>query len=305
MDITIEKKEVPSTDGVHTLKGVVYIPHGEIKGLFHIVHGMTEYIGRYEHFMKEMSEHGYICFGYDNLGHGNTANSEEELGFIAHEKGWQYLVKDVGAFAEEMKKQYPNMPYYLMGHSMGSFIVRCASVSSVKPDKLIIMGTGGANIFSGVGLATIKQVKRLKGDYHRSDVLQTLAFGLYNSHFSKENDEHSWLSKDEQVRKNFREDKFCNFKFTASAMEDLVRLNRESNSKRFFNGVDKKMPIMLLSGDSDPVGSYGKGVKSVYNKLVKSGANVRMKLYQNCRHEILNDDSHEEVVKDITEFLAE
>lgn len=105
MNITVTRESVPSSDGIHTLIGKTYIPEGKIKGLFHVVHGMTEHIDRYDGFMHEIAEQGYICFGYDHLGHGKTVNSTDELGFIAHKDGWNYLAKDVSVFAFEMKKK--------------------------------------------------------------------------------------------------------------------------------------------------------------------------------------------------------
>ena len=95
MTYEIKSIEVQSTDNIHTLKGLIYIPEGEIKGIFHLVHGMCEYIGRYAHIFAALAERGYVCCGYDNLGHGKTARDENELGFIAHRDGWKYLVRDV------------------------------------------------------------------------------------------------------------------------------------------------------------------------------------------------------------------
>ena len=116
MNIITEKIRVPSSDGIHQLSGVVYIPEGEIKGLYHIVHGMTEHIGRYDRFMRDIAENGYICFGYDNLGHGYTANDKSELGYIAKKKGWDLLSRDVKVFSDAMREKYGrNLPYYLMG----------------------------------------------------------------------------------------------------------------------------------------------------------------------------------------------
>ena len=115
---------VPSSDGEHTLNGIVYLPEGEIRGFFHLVHGMTEYIGRYKGIMSAAAQNGYICCGFDNLGHGNTAASDSELGFIAEKDGWRYMIKDVGLFLDEVKSRYPQLDCFLLGHSMGSFIAR-------------------------------------------------------------------------------------------------------------------------------------------------------------------------------------
>lgn len=201
MSITINKEFVPSSDGIHALSGKVYIPEENPKGLFHVVHGMTEHIERYDFFMRKLAEDGYICFGYDHLGHGKTAENADELGFIAHKNGWDHLAKDVSVFAEAMKKKYgETLSYYLMGHSMGSFVSRLAAEKYIKPDKFVIMGTGGPNPSAGIGLIAIDIAKIFKGEKYISKTIDNLAFGSFNSHFEDENDPIAWLTKDKGQR---------------------------------------------------------------------------------------------------------
>lgn len=146
MSFEIKTLEVKSTDNIHTLRGKIFIPNGEIKGLFHLVHGMTEYIDRYDHLFSFLAENGFVAFGYDHLGHGKTAESDDELGFIAHKDGWKYLVNDVVTFTKAVKKIYPETPTALMGHSMGSFIARLVAESyAAEYDKFIFCGTSGPN----------------------------------------------------------------------------------------------------------------------------------------------------------------
>ena len=301
--INVIEKKVPSSDGIHTLAGKVYLPEGEPKGLFHVVHGMTEHIGRYDRFMREAAEAGFICFGYDHLGHGHTAKDESEFGFFAKKNGWKLLAADVAAFAAAMKEEYGDgLRYVLMGHSMGSFVVRTAVEMTFIPDRLIVMGTGGPNPVAGAAIAYLGTVKLFRGGHAYSGLAEKLAFSTYNDRFADENDPLSWLTKDVEVRRLNVEDKFCGFRFTVSAMQDLVRLNRFCNTKKWFRNIDKSLPILLVSGTDDPVGEYGKGVETVYENLKASGAQVEMKLYENCRHEILNDTCREETTADIFEF---
>ena len=302
MGITKIGKKVLSSDKEHELSGHVYIPEGEPKGLFHVVHGMTEHISRYDGFMNEMAENGYIVFGYDNLGHGDTARDDSELGYIAKKDGWKRLVEDVHVFGEEMRQEYGSeLPYILMGHSMGSFIVRLTATEFNFHDKLIVMGTGGPNPAAGAGLAVIGLTKKLRGERHVSPMVEKMAFGTYNERFG-DDDKYSWLTKDKEVRDRYREDKFCTFHFTSSAMGDLIKLNSESNKKTWAAGMDKKKPVLLVSGSEDPVGSYGEGVKKVCEMLKEEGVPMEMKLYPDCRHEILNDSCRGEVIKDILAF---
>lgn len=308
MEKTVFK--VRSSDGIHDLAGVVYLPDTSPKGFFQIVHGMTEHIARYDRFMLDLCNEGYIVFGYDHLGHGNTARDDGELGFINSKDGWDYLAKDVGIFANRVIEEYAEknakLPYILLGHSMGSFIVRVASERYVSPDKLIIMGTGGSNPASDAGLLLISLIKKFKGERHISPLIDNIAFGSYNKKFGggTKDDPSPWLTNDENVRKIYYADKFCTFKFTVSAMGDLIRLIKECNSKDWYKNISSKMPILLVSGKDDPVGNYGKGVYEVYSNLKKRSADVECILYENARHEILNDFTYDKVKKDVIKFIG-
>lgn len=299
----METVKVPSSDGIHTLSGRLYLPDGEIKGLFHIVHGMTEHIARYDRFMQDMCKQGFAVFGYDNLGHGYTADNEKELGFIAEKDGYKYLYRDVKVFSDAMRKRLGReLPYILMGHSMGSFIVRSAVINGTDPDMLIIMGTGGPNPAASFGAALAKSIKKRKGSHYHSEKLDRMIFGNYSSRFDP-NDPTSWISTDKETLKKYAHDPFCTFKFTVSATEDLIRLNMLANSAKWYREIDKKMPILLVSGGDDPVGDYGKGVKKVYKRLIKSGANAELGIFEGFRHEILNDFSYDDVLKTISGFV--
>ena len=298
--ITVTERRIPSSDGVHQLFCRVYQPDGEIRGLFHVVHGMNEHMERYDLFMREMAEQGYLCYGFDNLGHGRTVNSDSELGYLVD---WRFMVADVQNVSRMMKRENGvALPCFLMGHSMGSFIARCASNPQIW-NKVIYMGTGGPNPAAKPGLLLIKRRIRQEGAYAHSPEIQKLAFGSYSKHFKAEADSIAWLSNKKEVRDAYRRDKFCTFSFTLNGYYNLVKLQTLSNSKTWFNHVSADLPILLLSGTDDPVGSYGKGVAAVYRLLKRYGKNVKLKLYQSYRHEILNDDSHDEVVRDILEFI--
>ena len=310
MEVTKQDFCAPSSDGIHTLRGVVYLPKGEARGYFQVVHGMTEYIGRYDRFMKEMAEAGWITFGYDHLGHGHTVRDDSELGYIAKKNGWDYLARDVGGFFEAVRTAFPSdkkLPYCLMGHSMGSFTVRVATERYVSPDRLIVMGTGGANRAAGPGLALIALLKRIYGDRHISKLIAKLSFGSYNKRFEKELEEAPapWLTTDASVRLKYAGDKFCTFSFTVSAMGDLIRLIKECNRAAWYRSIPAGFPVLLISGEDDPVGNYGKGVREVSALLETAGADVKCILYPGARHEILNDFTYEETVKDIRAFCED
>lgn len=304
MKYTVTTKKVPSSDGKNTLSGIIYMPDGEIRGLFHLVHGMTEYIGRYEPLLSTIASAGYLCFGFDNLGHGNTA-AEGDLGYIASHDGWKYMVDDVKAFADSIKAEYPDLPYFLMGHSMGSFITRIAvSKYTNLADKYICCGTAGSNPAADIGLALCDIIKAFRGERTVSPFLENIVFGSYNKRFDGDS-KYEWLTKDRDIIEKYSKDRFCTFHFTVSAMHDLIKLMKTSNSKKCFNDTKNDLPILIIAGDMDPVGNYGKGVKKVYRNFKAAGKeNVTLFLYENCRHEIHNDTCREKMTEDILKFIA-
>lgn len=306
MDFKVIEKQVLSSDGVHYLKGKLYIPSGDIKGYVQVVHGMTEHIGRYNEFMQKMAGFGYLTFAFDNLGHGKTANSLDELGYIAKKNGYKLLLNDVLVFYNSVKAEYGDYSYTLMGHSMGSFIVRCAAIKTLLPNKLIVMGTSGKNKLAGLGILFVKILKIFKGDRHISKLLDKIAIGGYNKKFISEGNRRSWLTTDKEVWAKYEKDELCNRRFSLSAMQDLITLNKIANSNKWYKKVDKNMPILLISGSDDPVGKFEKGVKEVYNNLIKNGKKAQIKLYKKARHEILSEPNvKDKVVEDILKFIEE
>lgn len=308
MEFTKTRRTVLSSDEMHILKGTLYEPQCDIKdirGFFHIVHGMTEYINRYDPLMSLLAKAGFICFGFDNLGHGETAENDSELGFIAHKNGWKYLVEDVKVFADAVRSEYPDMPYILMGHSMGSFIVRLnAEKYGDTIDKLVICGTAGPNPAAPLGLLLTDAARLFKGQKSISPFLESMVFGAYNKGFEGRT-KYDWLTSDTEIIDKYMQDKLCTFHFTVSALHDLIKLNYMCNKKSWFENIRKDLPILLVAGAEDPVGGHGKGVNTVYKRLLKSGhGNVTLKLYKDCRHEIHNDVCKNDSAKDILTFAA-
>jgi alpha-beta hydrolase superfamily lysophospholipase len=166
------------------------------------------------------------------------------------------------------------------------------------------MGTGGPNPAAGAGLALIGLTKLLRGDRHISKLLDDIAFGSYNDRFGggTPEDPNPWLTTDEEIRKRYNADPLCTFKFTVSAMGDLITLTKESNRAQWYKNLPKDVPMLLVAGADDPVGDYGKGVRYVHEHLQAAGIHATCKIYDGVRHEILNDVSYDEVVKDILDF---
>ena len=206
--MNIREIYIPSSDGIHSLRTKIYEPDIEPVGIFQIVHGMTEHIDRYDAFMTDMAKQGFVTFGADNLGHKKSVRDDSELGFIASKDGWDLLCRDVRAVSEKIKSEYTGLPYCLLGHSMGSFIVRVACTGYVSPDKLVIMGTGGPNPLADVGIGLIRMLKAVKGDRAVSPFIDKMAFGSYNDRF-KCDGERGWLTTDKDIRDKYVLSRLC------------------------------------------------------------------------------------------------
>ena len=299
----ITQKYVPSVDGIHNLFIKVYTPDTTTIGILGNIHGMTEHKDRYDRLMSDIAELGYVVYGHNHLGHKDSVRDDTELGFISSSDGWDLLCRDSARVYESIKDEYGALPFTLLGHSMGSFIARLTAERYITPDKLIIMGTGGPNPLAPVGLSLIKIIKAAKGERYVSPLIYSMAFGSYNNKFA-EDGKQGWLTKDASVRDAYAADKYCTFKFSVSAMADLMTLLYKSNKKEWAENIAKKhFPVLLVSGSEDPVGDYGRGVARVYTMLAHAGADVTLRLYDGYRHEILNDASYDEVLKDILKFI--
>jgi alpha-beta hydrolase superfamily lysophospholipase len=297
------KKEVLSSDGVHILHGCVLAPE-EPKAILQIAHGMTEHIARYEPFMTYLAENGFVVCGHDHLGHGTTAEASGEFGYFAKKDGHRIVCEDVYAFGKAVRKDYPGIPFFLMGHSMGSFIARLAVSNHPDAcDALVVMGTSGKNPLSFPGLLVARIIRKLRGEKFVSRFVLSVAFSSYNKRTENEHP-YAWLTRDKKELEKRDGDPFCAFLFTVAAMCDLILLQSLCNKRRWYASIRKDLPILIVSGDADPVGNYGKGVEEVYESLIAEGVtDVSRKLYPGMRHEILNEIDREPVWKDILDFL--
>lgn len=302
MNETKSTGTLKSTDGKTNLTYFIYEPQGEAKAMIQIAHGMSEYVERYEPLIDYLIKDGFLVFGNNHLGHKGSVASEADLGYLGGTTdGWKYMYKDVIQMGELMKKEHPGLKLFLHGHSMGSFIARAIMVK--KPgnyDGVILCGTSGSNPALGMGKVVIKIVSGLRGKRARSGLLTKLFCGSYNNKYEKVRTANDWLTRDEAIVDLYNLDKYCSFVFTANGYLNLVELLGFVTTDDWYDRVPADLPIYMISGEMDPVGGWGKGIREVDEKLRKKArADYQMKLYPNMRHEIHNELGKEEVYADI------
>lgn len=294
-----------SSNGTDNIAYYIYTPVSKPRAVVQIVHGMCEYIARYEDFIAFLCSNGIAVFGHDHLGHGNSAVSDEYLGYFAPRRGWQFLAKDTFKLSCMMRKKFEGIPLYILGHSMGSLVTRAVLAKhSDLYGGAIIMGTLNMKIGVNAGLALSQAVCRLKGEMARSKTLDELVFGLSNVKVENPVNEFAWISRDTEVAEAYEKDPWCNFRFTARAYADLMYLVSYVSARDWAEKVDNSLPILICSGGDDPVGLYGRGPERVFTSLSDSGqTDIELELYSGARHEILNETNRAEVYEDILNWL--
>lgn len=271
-----------------------------------IIHGMCEYIERYAAFAEYLNSFGIVVVGNDHIGHGKSVDSPKDYGYFGKEDGWKHFVEDVEQLRTIVKAEYPDIPYFIMGHSMGSFVCRSwLRMFGKGVDGAIIMGTAGANPAVGVGKTLAKLIRGVKGERHISKLITAMAFGSYNKQIPNAKTNNDWLSRDEEVVKKYISDPACRFTFTVSGYIDLFNLLTFIQGD-WYKEVPKDLPMLLVAGDADPVGAYGKGPAEVAEGLKEAGCeDVSLILYEGMRHEILNEFGKEAVMEDIKMFILD
>jgi len=279
---------------------------GNIRGILQITHGMVEYIERYEAFAEYMNSKGYLVVGHDHLGHGESVNSPEDWGFFAEENGSDVLVSDMHTLRSMTQEQYPQLPYFMLGHSMGSFLLR--KYLCIHNDNLrgaIIMGTGNQpDSVLKVGKWLCRTLAKFHGWHYRSKTIQNIAFAGNDNKFRGENLKNSWLTMVVEIVKAYSESPKCTFRFTVNGFYNLFDTIWYDNRRENMEKMPKKLPLFVVSGEDDPVGGFGKGVKALYNTYEKLGMqDITWKLYPEDRHEILNELDRELVYDDIFHWM--
>ena len=295
-----------SQDGKTCIHAIEWIPDNTPQAILQICHGMNEYIGRYDRFASFLAENGFYVTGNDHLGHGESVQNDDMYGYFHESKGNEYVIGDIHTLREITSQKYPGIPYFMLGHSMGSFLLRqYITLHGQGLKGVIIMGTGSQpGIVLNIAKFLCKNAARSKGWHYRSHFINNLAVGGYNKKFQPSRTPVDWLTRDTAVTDAYIRDPWCTFTFTVNAYYHMFRGIEQLQDPANIARIPKDLPMFLVSGAEDPVGGFGKGVTKAYQTYQNAGIrDLSMKLYPDDRHELLNELDKNQVDQDLLQWM--
>ena len=283
---------------------VQWTPPGQPRAVVQLVHGIAEYVARYDSFARFLNRQGFLVVGEDHMGHGGSLAPGDPPGYF--HGGWNAAVDDTYALLQKTHGECPQLPYVILGHSMGSFLTRtylCRYPGEV--DGAILSGTGQERApLVALGKAVASILCRFQGSNSVNPLIHQLSLGAYNKKFKPNRTGADWISRDQAAVDTYLADPLCSFKPTTGMFRDMMGGLQYISSPRALARMDPETPIYLMSGDQDPVGSMGKGVKKVYGYFEQQGVkDLSLKLYPGGRHEMFNETNRQEVLEDLLVWL--
>lgn len=283
--------------GKGAIHGCRWTPEGQPRAILQIVHGIAEYVERYDAFAQYLNSLGYLVVAEDHMGHGKSIGKDGVQGYF--HGGWFSAVEDTYQLLNSVREEYPELPFVLFGHSMGSFMAR--TILAKYPDSgiaaAVICGTGWQPIaFLRMAAPICNLVCRIDGEEKPSEKLQGLVFGGYNKRVEHPRTPFDWLNRDSRAVDAYIADPMCGFTASAGLLRDMLQGITFVESTQNLSAMKKELPVLFIAGGDDPVGNYGKGVRQTAKAFQNSGMQkVDVKIYPLCRHEILNEINKEEV----------
>lgn len=295
-----------SQDGKTPIHAVEWLPEGSPRAVLQLSHGVAEYIERYEPFAAFLCRNGFAAVGSDHIGHGRSRAPGAPRLYFGPVGSWQTVVDDMESLRSRTRARYPGVPYFLLGHSMGSFLARTYLIRYPgSVDGAILMGTGQmspAKVAAG-RLIAAGETRRL-GETKVSPVVSALAFDAYNKRFAPNRTAFDWLSVNRENVDAYVADPLCGGSATIGLFREMLSglefIRQPVNLRR----MNLHTPVLFVSGSKDPVGDFGKGVRQAYESFRRAGAeDVSLRLYEGFRHEILNDDCRETVYRELLTWM--
>ena len=296
-----------SANGKTPIHAVEWLPEGTPIAVLQITHGVSEHILRYEPFARYLTDRGFAVVGHDHLGHGGSQIQGKGGLYFGPKGSWDTVVRDLEKRRQLAREQFPSIPYFLLGHSMGSFVLRTHLIRYPGASNgAIIMGTGQMPqpILKG-GILVARVEGRRVGEDQPSPLVNKLAFGPYNKPFAPNRTPYDWLSANPANVDFYISQPLCGgIPSTGLFREMLGGMSYIAAAKNLCK-MDVNTPILFVSGEQDPVGDMGKGVRRAYESFRAAGVrDVALKFYPGLRHEILNEDCQETVFEDLFQWMG-
>lgn len=292
--------------GAGKIHACVWTGGQPVKAVVQFVHGIGEHVLRYDDFAEYLCQQGFAVVAEDHMGHGASKAKNNVRGYF--HGGWFAAVNDSTKLMEIAKQRFADVPYFLFGHSMGSFMVR--TILAKYPDSgtagCVICGTGWQSpALLAAGLPACKLICRKEGETTPSELLHKLVFGGYNKRVEHLRTESDWLTRDDRIVDAYIKDPLCGFIPTAGLMRDMMTGISYIQKKETLAAMNKQTPVFFIAGGDDPVGDYGKGVRKCALEFEKAGMErVDMRIYPLCRHEIHNEINRDEIYEDVQEWIC-
>ena len=299
----------PSKDGNTEIHTIEWKPEGEVKAVLQICHGMVEYIRRYDEFAQFLCDRGYYVVGNDHLGHGKSIQAKSEYGFFNEKYGNACVLGDMHTLRQRTAKKYPGVPYFMLGHSMGSTLLRqYIQMYGNGLSGAVLMGVAAdhkkAELLLGKRLCEV--MAAFRGWHYRSKMVDKMVLGSFNKKFKPARTRADWITSDNDHLDVYVSDPLCSFVSTVNAYYNIFSGMIGTQRKESVYMVPKGLPILFMSGADDPVGGFGKGVRKIYEKYRAAGIqDVALRLYTGDRHELLNETDREQVYEDLLEWFDE
>ena len=278
----------------------------KIKGIVQIAHGMAEHAKRYNDFANFLTDNGFVVFANDHRGHGKTAGDLKSVGFIGNKNGWDKIIADMKTLSNHAREKHVLKPYFIFGHSMGSFLSRKFVMDpGVKIEGAIFSGTtGNPGILGQIGILLTNVMLIFYPKNSDGKLMDKMSFGAYNHAFKPNRTKFDWLSRDNEQVDRYVQDPYCGTVFSIGFFNEMLKGILYISKQKNIVKTPEDLSILLISGDKDQVGKNGKGVIEVYNKYKKAGIkDISMKLFSDARHEILNETNKTEVYEFILDWL--
>ncbi len=295
-----------SKDGKTNIHYYIWYPENEVKAVIQLNHGVTEYMDNYNEFAEFLCSNDFLVIGHDQIGHGHSAETIDKLGKFSKEDSADILIDDMHTVMEKAKAEYPNVPYFLIGHSFGSFQSRIfAATYGDKLNGLVLTGTGNtkAKRVNRI-LKIIDHLRRIKKSDYKSKLVLAIIFGPYSARIKHPRNFHEWMCRDEKSVSDYLRNPLNNYIYTLNGFSTLLKVSLKMQEEEVYESTPKNLPILMLSGSEDPVGHYGGDIHEVGDKYKEHNVkDISVKIYEGARHNVLYETNKQEVMQDCLKWI--